>query len=69
MARPRNITRTVDVHMLLPEPLMSRIYALLISDLDGKIPQGAQAKFFAAAAQHYLTHLETQHGQDNNGTD
>jgi len=65
MARPRNITRTIDVHILLPEPLMSRIYALLISDLDGKIPQGAQAKFFVASALHYLTYLETQNAQNN----
>ena len=65
MARPRNITRTVDVHMLLPEPLMSRVYALLVSDLDGKIPQGAQARFFATAAEHYLKFLETQNGTLN----
>jgi hypothetical protein len=62
MARPRNVVRTVDVHILLPEPLMSRIYALLVSDLDGKIPQGAQAKLIVAALEAYLPQLETQNG-------
>lgn len=57
MPRPRNTIRTLDVHLKLPEDLMSRVYALLHSDLESRVPQGAQARFFERAARDLLDKL------------
>ena len=63
MARPRNTVRTLNVHLMLPEDLMSQIYALLHSDLEGRVPFGAQQKFFERAARDLLAKLaEEPHG-------
>lgn len=60
MPRPRNIIRTIPVHLLMPEPLMARVYGRLVSDIEGKIPYGAQQTFFVAAVEALLNHLDTE---------
>lgn len=64
MPRPRNTIRTLDVHLKLPETLMARLYALLHSDVEGRVPQGAQAAFFTRAAQELLAKLEQEGVRD-----
>ena len=58
MPRPRNTIRTINVHLLLPETLVSRIYAQLLSDVEGRVPYGAQQSFFVRAAEDLLDKLE-----------
>jgi len=65
MARPRNTVRTVDVHIMMPEALMSRIYALLMSDLEGRVPHGAQQTFFIRAAEELLDTLAKEQQCEN----
>lgn len=60
MPRPRNTVRTINVHLMLPEDLMSQVYALLHSDLEGRVPFGAQAKFFERAARDLLARLQQE---------
>ncbi len=58
MPRPRNTIRSVNVHLMLPETLVSRIYAVLMSGVEGRIPQGAQQRFFTLAAENLLKEME-----------
>jgi len=43
---------------MLPEDLVARIYARLVSSVEGRIPLGAQQKFFVRAATDLLEKLE-----------
>lgn len=62
MANRRNLVRTIDVHIMLPADLMALIYAHLHDPDKGRIPLGAQARFFEAAARQHLATLETPDG-------
>jgi len=48
------------MHVMLPETLVARIYAQLMSPLEGRIPFGAQQKFFTRAAEDLLDKLERE---------
>lgn len=54
MPAPRNIIRTIETHVSLPEDLVGEIDILLWSDLQGRVPKGARAKFFEAALRNHL---------------
>lgn len=58
MPRPRNTERSVSIHMMLPEGVVSRVRDRLMSGLDGRIPYQAQAQFFARAANDLLDKLD-----------
>jgi hypothetical protein len=47
---------------MLPEDLVARIYARLISSVEGRVPYGAQQKFFTRAAVDLLEKLEVESG-------
>lgn len=58
MANRRNLVKTIDVHVMLPADLMALIYARLHDPEKGRIPLGAQARFFEAAARSHLATME-----------
>ncbi len=58
MARPRKINQSLDVHLMLPEDLMTRVGLLLYSPLQQRVPLGALSAFFEQAARERLAQLE-----------
>lgn len=60
MVRARNTVRSLDVHLMLPEDLMARVYAHLHDPDKGRMPQGAQARFFEQAARELLQRMEKE---------
>ena len=48
MARPKKTVRTVYLHVGLPEDLAAQVQLHLFSELEGKIPLGAQQEFFVS---------------------
>lgn len=58
MPRPRKVTRSIDIHLMLPEDLVAEIGLHLFSDLQQRVPLGAQSAFFARAARFYLSNLQ-----------
>lgn len=54
MARPKKIVQSVSKNIALPQDLVARMELELYSDLEGKIPFGAQQKFFERVLrEHY----------------
>lgn len=54
MARPKQTVASVHKHLRLPEDLVLRMEADLFSEVEGKIPQGAQGVFIAELLrEHY----------------
>lgn len=45
MPRPRKAVRPVEKSISLPEDLVVKVDLLLWSDLEGKVPMGAWAKY------------------------
>ena len=58
MPRPKNTVKTVYKNIGLPEDLVVRIEVHLFSELEGKIPFGAQQEFFEALVRDYFTKLD-----------
>lgn len=54
MGRPARILRTVSKNIALPEDLVSRIELELYSDLEEKIPFGAQQRFFEEVLREHF---------------
>ena len=66
MPRPRKTIPAVYVNVALPEDLAARMKLMLFSDLEGKIPHGAQSEFIAGLVKKYFEHLEgVQHAAAN----
>jgi hypothetical protein len=54
MARPKRIIRPIVKNIALPEDLVARIELELFSEIEGKIPFGAQQRFFEKVIrEHY----------------
>lgn len=53
MARPKQTVPSVHKHIRIPEDLAVRMEAELFSELEGKIPQGAQGEFIAGLIREY----------------
>lgn len=69
MARPKKVTRTIYKNIGLPEDLVARIELHLFSDLEGKIPFGAQQEFFAALAWKFFEELDAAQRQNMTGVE
>ncbi len=54
MAREKQTIKTRSKNIHLPEDLIVRIELELYSDLEGRIPQGAQQQFFIRLLQDYF---------------
>lgn len=55
MARPKRIVRTISKNIALPEDLVARMELELYSELEGKIPFGAQQKFLEKVLRDHYT--------------
>ncbi len=54
MARPKKVIRTVYTNIGLPEDLVARVKLELYSEVEGKIPFGAQQEFFTKLLRDYF---------------
>lgn len=54
MARPKKTIRTVFKKISLPEDLAARVELECYSELEGKIPVGAQQEFFVRMLRDYF---------------
>ena len=61
MARPKKTVRTVFKNIGVPEDLVEKINIELYSELEGKIPFGAQQAFFTKLLREHFD------GSDKNG--
>lgn len=64
MPRPRKTIRPVLVHLHIPQDVMSRVYGRLFSELEGRLPHGAQAQLFTKAVTELLDRLDLEEKQD-----
>jgi len=60
MSRPARVVRTISKNIALPEDLVARLELELYSDLEGKIPFGAQAKFFEDLLRRHFTEQDAR---------
>ena len=58
MARPKQTVRTVYIHVGLPEDLVAQLQLHLFSDVEGKIPMGAQQAFFTKLVREHFAQKE-----------
>jgi len=56
MARPRNVTPSVSIHLHLPGSLGTRLNLLLWSEAEGRVPHGEYQKFFTDRLTEYFNH-------------
>ena len=61
MARPKKTVRTVFKNIGIPEDLAEKVKAELHSELEGKVPFGAQQEFYTKLLREYFD------GADKNG--
>jgi hypothetical protein len=54
MARPKKTFRTVPKNICLPEDLVAKLELELYSEVEGKIPFGAQQEFFTKLLRDYF---------------
>jgi hypothetical protein len=54
MARPKKLIRTVYKNIALPEDLAAKVELELYSEVEGKIPFGAQQEFFSRLLREYF---------------
>jgi hypothetical protein len=59
MARPKKTQRTIYKNIGLPEDLVVRIETHLFSELEGKIPFGAQQEFFEMLCRDYFREIDS----------
>lgn len=55
MARPKKVLRTVYTNIGLPEDLVAKVKLELYSEVEGKIPFGAQQEFFSNLLRNYFS--------------
>lgn len=55
MPKPKKTLRSVQMNIAMPEDLAAKIQLELYSDLEGKIPFGAQSEFFAMLVRDYFS--------------
>jgi hypothetical protein len=54
MARPKKLIRTVYKNIAIPEDLAAKMELELYSEVEGKIPFGAQQEFFTGLLREYF---------------
>ena len=60
MSRPKKTVRTVFKNIGLPEDLVVKLELELYSEVEGRIPLGAQQAFFTSLLRAYFN--EKEHG-------
>ena len=59
MARPKKTIRTIFKTIGLPEDLVARLELDLFSELEGRVPLGAQQEFFTKLIREHYVKLDT----------
>ena len=59
MARPKRNLRMISKHLCLPEELVARMELELFSDVEGRIPMGAQAELITQLLREHFAVLDT----------
>ena len=62
MGRPKQVQQTISKNIALPLHLAARLELELYSDLEEKIPFGAQQKFFTQLLTKYFDEQDKQQG-------
>ena len=60
MARPRKTIRTVFKNIGIPEDLAARVELHLYSEVEGKIPLGAQQEFFTKLLRDFFDQMTAE---------
>lgn len=60
MGRRPNITRSVPVHVTIPEDLHARLALYLYSSIEGKIPKNAWSEFFTQRVAEFFSRGPSQ---------
>ena len=60
MPQPIKTDRPSEIHTTLPSSLVARIYAVLWSEVEGRVPRGAMQGFLRRAAEDLLITLENE---------
>ena len=60
MARPTKTIRTIYKNIGLPEDLVAKVELELFSEVEGKIPFGAQQEFFTELLREYFNNKQEQ---------
>jgi len=68
MARPTKTIRTIYKNIGLPEDLVAKLELELFSEVEGKIPFGAQQEFFTKLLREYFNSKQRKGVQDATAT-
>lgn len=60
MARPKKIVQSISKNIALPEDIVARIELELYSDVEGRIPFGAQQRFFEQVLREHFARVDSQ---------
>ena len=60
MARPKKTIRTIFKTIGLPEDLVARLELDLFSELEGRVPLGAQQEFFTKLIREHYVKLDAR---------
>ena len=60
MSRPKRTTRTISKHFLIPEELVARMELELYSDVEERVPLGAQSELVTKLLRQHYQLLDSQ---------
>lgn len=60
MGAPRKLERPVDLHLMLPAPLVGEVHLVLYSEAHGGVPKGRLSEFAEAAFRRHLAELKKE---------
>ncbi len=63
MARPKNVRRTIEKNICLPEDIVARVDLELFSELEGKVPFGAWQRFIVMLITRHFAALDKSRGE------
>jgi hypothetical protein len=58
MPRPKKTIRTIFKNIALPEDLVARLELELYSDVEGRVPFGAQQEFFTKLLREHFERID-----------
>ena len=65
MPRPLKTIRTINKNIALPEDLVGRLELELFSEVEGRIPFGAQQEFFTTLLREYFAQKDRNNEQSS----
>lgn len=65
MPRPRKTIKSISKHIMLPEDIVLRMEDYLFSDVEGRIPQGAQQELIVSLLRDFFSKLDAASNSAN----